>query len=217
MLWLGDFNRHHPIWEEEANEQLFNPDAFIQPLLTLLYSYDMILALPKGLPTFETTAGNWTRPDNVWHTNTADDPITCCDVLPVICPPLADHLPIITILNLPLPRSSAPKTLNFCQADWPLVCAKLDQHLRTESPAAPIKSGFEFLNKVDSLVQIISSVLEEEIPETKPSPHVQRWWTKELTDLKKLQNQLSNKRYKLCHVPDHPIITKHKAAIAKFK
>ena len=177
----------------------------------------MILALPKGLPTFETTAGNWTRPDNVWRTNTADDPITCCDVLPVIRPPLADHLPIITILNLPLPHSSALKTLNFCQADWPSVCAKLDQRWRTKSPATPIKSRFEFLNKVDSLVQITTAVLEDEVPETSPSPHTRRWWTKELTDLKKHQNRLSNKRYKLRHISDHPIIAEHKAAVAKFK
>ena len=48
MLWLRNFNCHHPIWEGEANEWLFNPDAFIQPFLTLLYSHDMILALPMS-------------------------------------------------------------------------------------------------------------------------------------------------------------------------
>jgi hypothetical protein len=203
--------------EDEANDRLFNADDFIQPLLTLLYRHDMILALPKGLPTYKTTTGNWTRPDNIWRTNTADDPIICCDVLPVIRPPLADHLPIITILDLPLPRSNAPKTCNFRQADWPTVCAQLDQRLKAESPATLIKTRFEFLNKVDTLVQIISSVLEKEIPETKPSPHVQCWWTKELTDLKKHQNRLSNKHYKLRHIADHPIIAEHKAATAKFK
>ena len=60
MLWLSDFNWHHPIWEDEANDRLFNADDFIQPLSTLLYRHDMILALPKGLPMYKTTAGNWT-------------------------------------------------------------------------------------------------------------------------------------------------------------
>ena len=37
VVWLGDFNRHHPIWEDDSNERLFEPTEFISPLLDLLY------------------------------------------------------------------------------------------------------------------------------------------------------------------------------------
>ena len=66
MLWLGDFNRHHPMWEDDSNEWLFEPEEFIAPLINLLFKYDMLLALPKGVSTLQTPAGNWTRPDNIW-------------------------------------------------------------------------------------------------------------------------------------------------------
>jgi hypothetical protein len=57
VVWLRDFNCHHPIWKEEANKN------------------EMPLAPPKGIPTFQSAAGNWMCPDNVWHSNTPDNPI----------------------------------------------------------------------------------------------------------------------------------------------
>ena len=105
VIWLGDFNQHHPVWEDNNNKHLFEPKDRIAPLINLLNKYDMLLALPKGKPMLQMSAGNWTRLDNVWRCNTLDDPILCCDTVPAIHPPPANHLPIITILDLPFPRS----------------------------------------------------------------------------------------------------------------
>ena len=66
VIWVGDFNCHHPMWEEETNERLYELDNYIAPLIDLLYRNEMLLALPKGIPTFQSTTGNWTRPDNMW-------------------------------------------------------------------------------------------------------------------------------------------------------
>jgi hypothetical protein len=176
MLWLGDFNRHHPMWEGETNDRLFNSDEFIQPFLAPPHEHNMVLALPKDIPTYETATGNRTRPDGVWCTENADGPIICCDVLPSIRPPLA-------ILDLPLPRPAAPNSRNFRMADWPSICKKLDRRLKAESPAVLINTKDEFIAKVDGLVHTITAVLEEEVPATNPSPYTRRWWTKELTDL----------------------------------
>src|ERR1700722_7662116 len=52
VLWLGYFNRHHPLWEEESNHYLYERDDFISPLIDLLYKHEMSLALPKGIPTY---------------------------------------------------------------------------------------------------------------------------------------------------------------------
>lgn len=104
VMKLGNLNCNHPIGEEETNERLYKVEEFIAPMIKLLYRIKMHLALPKGIPTFQSTAGNWTRPDNVCRCNTPDDPISRCDIVPVICPPLPDHLPIITILDLPFTR-----------------------------------------------------------------------------------------------------------------
>lgn len=108
MAWLGDFNRHHNLWEIKANDYLYESEALIKPLLDLLLKHDMRLVLPKGIPTYQTVAGNWTRPDNVWMTKSAVNPLMRCNTVNSICPPRADHMPIVTVLDLPLPRLKAP-------------------------------------------------------------------------------------------------------------
>jgi hypothetical protein len=217
VLWLGDFNRHHPMWEEDSNEQLFELEDYILPLIDLLYKNDMTLSLPKGIPTLQTPTGNWTRPDNVWCSNTPDNPIIRCDTVPAIRPPLADHMPIITILNLPLPRSSAAKSLNFRTADLPAINTALNLQLEAESPATHINTKGEFYEKVNKVVHIISEVLDAQLEEKHPNPFKHRWWTKELTLFKKTQNRLSNKSYKLRHLHKHPIHVEYKASANKFK
>ena len=217
VLWLGDFNRHHPMWEEDSNERLFEPDDFISPLINILYKNDMLLSLPKSILTFQAPTGNWTRPDNVWCSNTPDNPILRCDMVPAIRPPLANHLPIITIVDLPLPRAEATETLDFRMADWPVVNADLAAQLEAKSPATHIETKDEFLEKVNTVVHIISDVLAKHLEVKCPNPFKKRWWTKELTLLKKAQNRLSSKLYKFHHLREHPIHAEHRAAANKFK
>ena len=165
VLWLGDFNQHHPIWEEDANEWLFENDEFISPLIELLYRNQMLLALPKGIPTFQSTTGNWMRPDNVWCSNSTDDPILRCDVVPAIRPPLADHMPIITIIYLPFPRAAEIHALDFRQANWIKVNEDLAQRLEADHPPSRITSKHDFISKVDELVQVIKDILGDHLKE----------------------------------------------------
>jgi Endonuclease-reverse transcriptase len=170
VLWLDDFNCHHLMWEEDSNKRLFEPEEYISPLIDLLYKNDMLLSLPKGIPTFQAPSGNWTRPDNVWHSNTPDNLFVRCDMVPAICPPLADHLPIITILDLPLPCTAATKALDFRDADWPVINADLLSHLEANSLATHIKLIEEFYEKVNLVVRITSDTLAKHLVEKWPNP-----------------------------------------------
>ena len=75
-------------------------------------------------------------------------------------------MPIITILDPPLPWSSATKTLDFRADDWPPINAALAQWLEAESPAVLIKTKDEFNKKVGDVVRIIMSVLGEKLEES---------------------------------------------------
>jgi hypothetical protein len=111
-------------------------------------------------------------------------------------PPLANHLPIITILNLHLPHAEAAETLDFRMANWLVINADLSAQLVAKSPAMHIKSKEEFLEKVSTMVHIISDTLAKHLEVKHPNPFKRWWWTKELTLLKKSQNCLSSKSYK---------------------
>src|SRR5271156_3195656 len=67
ILLLGDFNRHHPMWDEERNGHLFtNANLNVaEELIELVANNQMEMALPKDIPTLTNSAGNMTRPDNV--------------------------------------------------------------------------------------------------------------------------------------------------------
>jgi hypothetical protein len=126
-------------------------------------------------------------------------------------------MPIITVVDMPLPRAVSPVTLNYRSADWPTVNKLLNNRLLAESPAVRLRTKEEFDAKVDKLVKIIKEVLEKQLETKNPSPYARRWWTKELTDLRTLQNKLSNKSYKFRLIPDHPSHAEHKAAVNNFK
>ena len=153
------------MWEYETNERLFETEEYISPLIELLYRNEILLVLPKGIPTYQTATGNWTCPDNVWRSNTLDDPILHCDVIPAIQPPLADHMPIIIIINMPFPRATAARSLNFRQANWIKVNEDLAQRLESGPPPSRIASKDEFITKVDKLVHVIKDMLEDHLKE----------------------------------------------------
>ena len=93
----------------------------------------------------------------------------------------------------------------------------LKERLETESPALRIHMQEQFTEKVDKVISIITEVLNETLEELKLSPFSWRWWTKELMALKKEQNRLSNKSYKLRDIPGHPIHIEFKVVVNKFK
>jgi len=69
MIWHGDFNCHHPMWDEECNSHLFTVAAMTgaELLILLIANFGTSMALPLGTTTLQSHAmGNWTRVDNVF-------------------------------------------------------------------------------------------------------------------------------------------------------
>ena len=51
MLWTGDFNRHHSLWDYERNSHLFTAvaDKAVQIIISLIADYDMAMPLSRGI------------------------------------------------------------------------------------------------------------------------------------------------------------------------
>jgi len=216
MIWLGDFNHHHPLWETFNNRHLNSSENDIQPLLNLLQDYDMELIFPPGIPTFETVTHNWTRPDNVWLSHHGLNLIHTCNTDPTLRPILADHLPIITIVDLPLDRAPVKNLPNFHKIDFAEFNKSLRTHLEHDSPALLITSEEGFHNKVNQLIAIIQATINSTVPIRKPCPYSKRWWNTDLTTLKKKKSRLSNKAHKFRDIINHPAIEEHKKVTKEF-
>ena len=185
-IWLGDFNRHHLMWDDPRNNRLFTGAALdeAQKLIDLLANGDMSMALPQCIPTIQNSRGNLTRPDNVFISNTIADWVIRCDVAPDDQPPKADHFPIITILDLPINRNKRVLTFNFRATDWDEFRKCLEQELNKIQPQVPIRMPPELDSALDQLEGAILQTMEAIVPKRKPSPYAKRWWTRELTQLR---------------------------------
>ena len=51
VIWVGDFNRHHPLWDKERNAHLFTKNTLevTQPLLDMISEFDLRMVLPKDI------------------------------------------------------------------------------------------------------------------------------------------------------------------------
>jgi hypothetical protein len=50
----------------------------------------------------------------------------------------------------------------------------------------------------------------------KPNPFKKRWWTRELTDLKKQKNRLNREAYRFRNIPNHPAKTELRNVTAEY-
>jgi endonuclease/exonuclease/phosphatase family metal-dependent hydrolase len=115
-IWLGDFNRHHPLWDEERNAHLFtrrNLDL-TQPLLDMIGRHNMKMALPPAIPTLRAqNTGNITRVDNMFCTESLMDALVKCDTDEASRPVKTDHFPIVTQIDIYAPQAEWKPCYNF--------------------------------------------------------------------------------------------------------
>ena len=137
MIWLSDFNRHHPLWDEERNNHLFTNMALdlAQKVLTLLADYGMSQALPKDIPTLQlSSTGNWTQQDNVFCTEHTLDLLTLCNTEPDNRGPNTNHLPVLTKLDMSLAATPVLPAQNYKEIDWKKLNVKLKSKLDQLGP-----------------------------------------------------------------------------------
>jgi hypothetical protein len=55
IIWLSDFNRHHPVWDSLDDHRLFTNEALevAEKLIGAVADTGLELALPNGTPTHE--------------------------------------------------------------------------------------------------------------------------------------------------------------------
>jgi endonuclease/exonuclease/phosphatase family metal-dependent hydrolase len=114
VMWCGDFNCHHPMWDEDSDERLFTAKAIQDAdiLINLLADWNMAMALPKGLPTLKhMVSKRYSRPDNVFSTDNLADSVIVCNTVPQLQPTKTDHFPIkieLSICNLSIIYPCSP-------------------------------------------------------------------------------------------------------------
>ena len=207
MLWAGDFNRHHPLWDNDEDTHLFTQQAITRAegLIELIATYDLTMVLPKGFPTLQhMVTKRFSRPDNVFSTPGLSDLITKCEVVPSLRPTSTDHFPIVTNILLSQARVNATPTHNFREADWDKFRRKLTTKLGAIPEDLIIHTPEQLAQAVDHLTLAIQTSIQEEIPITKPRPDSKRWWNGDLKRMRKDLNRLRALSYRFRAIANHP-------------
>ncbi|VDC04307.1 unnamed protein product [Peniophora sp. CBMAI 1063] len=166
LLWAGDFNRHHPDWDDLTSHHLFTPDNTrdAEILLTLASDHDMEMALPPNIPTLQhISTGRWSRPDNVWISSSLRDAVTLCNTDPANRG-FSDHLPICTTIDIPIDVYDPPPTRNARLADWDKIRSYITEQLEKEEIPEEIGTQEELTAIVDKITQIVQDACKAHIP-----------------------------------------------------
>ena len=142
----------------------------------------------------------------------AEGLVVSCDTDPCLRGPGADHVPILTIIDLPLPRINREATRNFRLADWGAFRDNLKSPLLSIPLLAPLTTEALFQDAVSHLTMALQDSIQAQVPLSKPSPHTKRWWSRLLSELKKRKNRLSSLSYRYRALPDHPSHEEHRKA-----
>jgi len=218
-LWLGDFNRHHPYWDDPNDVRLFTSEATraAEKLIEAVADAGLDLALPSGTPTHRhNVTKKWSRLDQVFISDHSENTITTCDTQPDQWGINTDHLPILTDMNLRADTEEADEIPNFREVDWAEFRKELSAQLDELPPAAPIVTQCQLDNNCVSLTKALQRTINSQVPTSTITSKSKRWWTKELTQLRRAANKLGRQSYRRRLDVDHAIHSEHAAMVKKY-
>jgi exonuclease III len=142
-IWLGNFNRHHPYWDNPDDERLFTTEAIEEAkiLIEAVADAGLELILPSGILThIHNVTKKWSRLDQVFLSDHSLDLLIACETTPDLRGIKMDHLPVITELNLGTSGVSKTDIHNFREVEWDKFKEYLDKHLQHCKAYTPIRN-----------------------------------------------------------------------------
>ena len=120
-----------------------------------------------------------------------------CLVLPDLCIPRANHLPLLTVIDTALPVTTPPLHLNYKDVDWPKYSSTFTNHVTSLQldTCALLTTPQELDDFVKDLMLAFQLTSAKHVPNAPPSPFAKRWWTRELTSLRKAYGQASQAEF----------------------
>ena len=177
-IWLGDFNRHHPFWDDPNDTRLFTAEAIraAERLIETIADHGLITALPNGTPTHQhNVTKRWSRLDQVFISEHSMDLVLACKTQPDYRGINTDHLPILTEINLQASLTEDTASPNFRDVDWGEFGSDLERRLNALQPPTKITTQ-RFLDRCcEELTKAIQETINAQVPKTKIMPKSKRW------------------------------------------
>ena len=180
----GDFNRHDIVWG--GNEvALGTRQGEGGRILDFIEENNLQLLTQRGVPTWERNESTSTIDLTMASERLFEDRDTC---QPFKNEYGSDHRAIHTAISMGdvIEDPTAPRYL-LQKADWKAIRDKIRQHL------ADIPFPTDDLEAMQSYIQeVTQTAIEQHCPKAKPSKYAKRWWSNELTSMRKEYTRTRN-------------------------
>ena len=219
VLWVGDFNRHHPYWDDPHDDRLFTnkATAAAEKLIEAITDVGLDLALPSSTLTHRHNVSKlWSRLDQVFISDHSKNILVSCDTQPDHWGLNTDHLLILMVLDLKAEISENAEISNFQDVDWEAFCKELSTQLAKLPPLSQIKSQSQMDKSCADLTIAIQHTINSRVPVSTITPKSKCWWTKELTQLQHLANKPRRQSYQRRHNLTHGIYGQHNMAVKNY-
>ena len=143
--------------------------------------------------------------DNVFTTANTEELVVICNMDPGLQGLGTDHVPILTTLDISVPKRDEEVHRNFRETDWDKFRKELGMHLCSIPGPCAISDKAQFQRAVNDLTKALQMTIEAVVPLLQPSPHSHRWWSKDLSWLKREMNRLASQSYKYRAINSHPV------------
>jgi endonuclease/exonuclease/phosphatase family metal-dependent hydrolase len=175
VILAGDFNRHDLLWGGDKASTRRQGEA--EPIIDLMNEHGLCSLLPRGTRTWQSPDKESTI-DLVLATAELASEVVTCDIHPTEHG--SDHRAIQTSFDITMPERIVTERLAFKNAPWTTIRARVEGILRE----LPWTVGVQ--EQTDQLMRVVLEAIHELTPRAQPVPYAKRWWTKDLTRLRRV-------------------------------
>ncbi|KAF8703185.1 Reverse transcriptase (RNA-dependent DNA polymerase), partial [Rhizoctonia solani] len=218
-ILLGDFNHHHPAWDDPRNKHLLT-NKYVEaakPLVQLVEERLLKMALPKFTPTHKhLVSKKLSRLDNVFVSDSLYNHLIECKAYPDRQPVSTNHFPIVTKLDLTLEKAKETLRQSFTNTNWEKFDKLLTEKLKMLLTEV-IETIAEFDARLDAPTKAILDTIEAIVPYARITSYCKQWWTKELSKLRAQRFNLGYQASCREDTPKDPIHQELKLASKLYK
>ncbi|KZL68744.1 reverse transcriptase, partial [Colletotrichum incanum] len=182
VVIAGDFNRHDQLWGGDEISMVRQGEA--DPIIDLMNEFGLSSLLPRGTKTWQRGEHQSTI-DLVLASEDPTNSLIKCAIHETDHG--SDHRAIETIFDVSIPTPAPRERLLFKNAPWKEINARIERALETTPGEGTVQQ------KTDRLMAVVTEAIHALTPKAKPSPYSKRWWTTDLTQLRRIYTYWRNR------------------------
>lgn len=182
VVLAGDFNQHDQLWGGEEVTLVRQGEA--DPIIDLMTEHALSSLLPRGTKTWQ--CGDYaTTIDLALASKELADMVLRCAVHDTEHG--SDHRMIETVFDSSVPVPQQQERLLLKNAPWKAINDRIARTLSVTPPTGTTQQ------RTDRLMAAVLEAVHALTPRAKPSPYAKRWWTQDLTQLRRIYTHWRNR------------------------